>query len=207
MVEQTITRAEAKVRGFQRYFTGKPCKRGHVAERRTSGGNCVTCWAEWSVGHAQEMNAYRSKWNDANAEKSAARKRQWRLENPDKQRAATEAWNKANPGRMLARTRRWARLNPEKTAAKDSRRRALETKALGHHNAADLKRILRLQNHRCAYCKADFSVTKRHLDHIQPLALGGSNWPDNLQYLCAPCNLLKGAKDPVQFANERGLLL
>ena len=28
------TRAEAKARGLKRYFTGKPCKAGHVAERR-----------------------------------------------------------------------------------------------------------------------------------------------------------------------------
>ncbi len=35
------TRAEAIARGLPRYFTGKPCQRGHVAERKTSGGNCV----------------------------------------------------------------------------------------------------------------------------------------------------------------------
>jgi hypothetical protein len=37
-----ITRKEALAQGLKRYFTGKPCKRGHVAERSTSAG-CYTC--------------------------------------------------------------------------------------------------------------------------------------------------------------------
>ncbi len=46
-----ITRAQAKAQGLKRYFTGKPCKRGHVAEARIGGG-CVECIsinnARWS---------------------------------------------------------------------------------------------------------------------------------------------------------------
>ena len=40
---QIITRKEAKAAGLQRYFTGKPCKRGHVSERLTAGGTCQEC--------------------------------------------------------------------------------------------------------------------------------------------------------------------
>ena len=35
-----------------------------------------------------------------------------------------------------------------------------------------------------------------HVDHIMPLARGGPNTLDNLQLLCARCNLAKGAKVP-----------
>lgn len=56
----TISRAEAKARGLKRYFTGIPCKHGHVEERNASDSACVECrsimnkarptypWAEWS---------------------------------------------------------------------------------------------------------------------------------------------------------------
>lgn len=42
-----ISREHAKRLGLKRYFTGKPCKSGHVAERFTfSNGKCVTCAAD-----------------------------------------------------------------------------------------------------------------------------------------------------------------
>lgn len=37
------TRAEALALGLSRYFTGKPCKHGHVAERSVSSRSCVEC--------------------------------------------------------------------------------------------------------------------------------------------------------------------
>jgi hypothetical protein len=38
-----ITRKEAASTGLKLYFTGKPCKRGHIVQRRTSPGTCVEC--------------------------------------------------------------------------------------------------------------------------------------------------------------------
>jgi hypothetical protein len=38
-----ISRAEAKRRGLNRYFTGKPCKHGHLGDRRTRNGECHQC--------------------------------------------------------------------------------------------------------------------------------------------------------------------
>tara|TARA_R110000782_G_C14715834_1_gene403672 strand:- start:6 stop:872 length:867 start_codon:yes stop_codon:yes gene_type:complete len=41
---QIITRKEAREKGLSRYFTGKPCKHGHVAERYVSHNRpCVVC--------------------------------------------------------------------------------------------------------------------------------------------------------------------
>jgi transcriptional regulator with XRE-family HTH domain len=37
------TRQQARDRGLGKYMTGKPCKHGHVAERRTDTGNCTEC--------------------------------------------------------------------------------------------------------------------------------------------------------------------
>lgn len=38
-----ITRSEASQVGAKRYFTGSPCRQGHIAERRTTTGFCVLC--------------------------------------------------------------------------------------------------------------------------------------------------------------------
>jgi len=40
-----ISCKDAKAQGLKRYFTGKACKRGHIAERNVTGG-CVICAAE-----------------------------------------------------------------------------------------------------------------------------------------------------------------
>jgi hypothetical protein len=43
------TRAEAKATGAKYYFTGEPCKHGHVAARKTKGA-CVECLkVEWQA--------------------------------------------------------------------------------------------------------------------------------------------------------------
>jgi hypothetical protein len=38
-----VTRKSAKAQGLKRYFTGRPCKNGHVDERFTSVSTCLSC--------------------------------------------------------------------------------------------------------------------------------------------------------------------
>lgn len=40
---KVISRAEAKSQGLKYYFTGKPCKHGHVSKRLLSNKNCWDC--------------------------------------------------------------------------------------------------------------------------------------------------------------------
>lgn len=40
---KVITREQAKTNGLKRFYTGKPCKRGHVCERFTGNRTCVLC--------------------------------------------------------------------------------------------------------------------------------------------------------------------
>lgn len=42
-VEGTIPRHIAKKNGLSTYFTGRPCKHGHVNRRRTINGTCIEC--------------------------------------------------------------------------------------------------------------------------------------------------------------------
>lgn len=97
--------------------------------------------------------------------------------------------------------------NPERYRAADSRKRAYRMAAPGHHSAADINSIRQAQRDRCAYCPKKLSLVKWHVDHIQPLSRGGTNYRNNLQILCAPCNQAKYAKDPIDFARSLGRLL
>lgn len=46
----------------------------------------------------------------------------------------------------------------------------------------------------CRYCKEP--VTTFHVDHIVPVARGGTDRPKNLALSCVPCNLKKAARTP-----------
>ena len=49
------------------------------------------------------------------------------------------------------------------------------------------------QDGKCADCGKDFEFRQMHGDHIWPWKDGGTTEDDNLQMLCKPCNLRKGA--------------
>jgi 5-methylcytosine-specific restriction endonuclease McrA len=51
-----------------------------------------------------------------------------------------------------------------------------------------IKEVFSRDEHVCRYCG---STDNLEIDHIIPLALGGSNDPDNLQILCKKCNRKK----------------
>jgi 5-methylcytosine-specific restriction endonuclease McrA len=64
----------------------------------------------------------------------------------------------------------------------------------GDLSAAKLRRrVEKRANWRCEYCHAPQRVSgyRFHLEHIVPIAQGGSDAPDNRALACATCNLAK----------------
>jgi 5-methylcytosine-specific restriction endonuclease McrA len=140
-------------------------------------------------------------WRAANPERAAAYDKAWYEANRERQAAHYAA----NKGRYAANDKAWRIAHPEAAQALAAKRRARKRNAEGSYTAADTKRLRAEQGDRCAHCKAALRG-KGHVDHVQPLSKGGSNWPDNLQLLCGPCNLSKHAKDPVQHIAARGIV-
>jgi hypothetical protein len=50
---EPITKDEAKAKGLRFYFTGRVCRRGHVAQRYVSTGNCQECAIPYSKAHRE----------------------------------------------------------------------------------------------------------------------------------------------------------
>lgn len=62
----------------------------------------------------------------------------------------------------------------------------------GNSLYALMKRFERDNPRVCAQCKREGRVSYgAELDHITPLHLGGSNAPENMQWLCMPCHKVK----------------
>jgi HNH endonuclease len=58
--------------------------------------------------------------------------------------------------------------------------------------------VLRRDNHACRYCGASAPDAKLTVDHVVPVALGGSNEPANLVTACVDCNAGKSSSSPDQ---------
>jgi 5-methylcytosine-specific restriction endonuclease McrA len=195
--------------GAARLFDMKLCSKcsverplsGFKRDRRKPSGFasiCKTCSvaeaAKWRGTHKEHVTRYTRERDARYAIERRARKRKPRKQATGKRpshAAYQKAWEAANPQKMLIIWRN---------------KRAKRAGAEGTHTRADIERIERAQKSRCAYCRTKLG-RKRHVDHIQPIARGGSNWPHNLQLLCVPCNMQKLAQDPVVFAQTIGLLV
>lgn len=56
--------------------------------------------------------------------------------------------------------------------------------------------VLRRDDHRCRYCGASAPDAKLTVDHVVPVALGGSDDPSNLVTACRDCNAGKTSTAP-----------
>jgi hypothetical protein len=84
MLQQVITRQEALKNNIRRYFTGKPCKREHIAERNTSSGTCSECI---TLANKIFSSLYPEKKKEKNLAYRLKKKREY-AENPEKFRKA-----------------------------------------------------------------------------------------------------------------------
>jgi 5-methylcytosine-specific restriction endonuclease McrA len=167
--------------------------------------------AEWAQANAELLKAKREaqkdhrsllfkNWVERNKDRLVAKRKSQYHRDPAAARAKAAAYRAQHPDRIAA----YKSANKDKIKAYWHKRRARQF-AGGAHTPDDINRIRRLQKNKCAACAERLSKT--HIDHVMPLAKGGSNDPSNIQLLCPTCNLRKGAKHPVDFMQQLGRLL
>ncbi|MBV8664615.1 MAG: HNH endonuclease [Hyphomicrobiales bacterium] len=203
-------RSDAIALGIKHYFTGKPCKRGHLAKRQSESGVCVECnysrglaWRRDRPGFSAESD---KAWRDANRGKVRKYKLESYYNNRESYRERFRAYYVENKSEMNEASRKWRVDNPDKALANHHKRRARKERAAGSHSHLDVERIRKSQRDRCACCRSSLKGGG-HVDHIIALSKGGSNWARNLQLLCQPCNNSKHNRDPVEFMQSRGFLI
>ena len=215
-----ITRSEARQLGAKRYFTGVPCLRGHISQRSVANGICVECTLR-SPDRVDDLRA-------AIAIKKAARDANepiYFIGRPCKHGhysprftsngacvKCAKMWRSSNRSICNKYSAEWVERNPEKAKLMSrvgaSNRRARKIASGGHHTLDEVMLLLRRQRYLCANPLCRVSIRKEfHEDHIVPIVLGGTSDIRNIQLLCPPCNLKKGSKDPIVWAQQNGLLL
>jgi 5-methylcytosine-specific restriction endonuclease McrA len=151
-------------------------------------------------------NAANKLWLELNKERATELAREYYRQNRDRILERSNKRYEEKGEEIRARLTAYRAAYPERRRAIDARMRVKRLSAPGSHTAADISNLMKLQRGKCVVCKCNIRKSY-HVDHIQPLAKGGSNDRDNLQLLCPPCNKRKHARDPIEFMKKQGFLL
>lgn len=184
------TRAEAKAAGAKYYFTGEPCKHGHIAPRKTKGA-CVECLkVEWAKGNETRAEYFRE-YNKSDAGQKAKR------EYYEKNRAAViaRAANRPVDERYRAKLR-YKQDNPDLYKELVSLRRRRFRQATPKWLTSEDRLEIRLK-YRLAIELTRRTGVRHAVDHITPLlgeTVCGLHVPWNLEVLTQEENLRKSNK-------------
>jgi len=187
-----MNRQDAIKKGEMFYFTGVPCKRGHIAPRRTANSTCEECakllWstmgkyvAKWNTDNKGRKAEWWKKYYIANHESRLVKCREYRLKNPEKGALNQARWNAANTARRNT-------LTAEYRTGKDKRTPIWLTE--DDHWMME-------QAYDLAALRTKMLGFPWHVDHVIPLRgrrVSGLHTPLNLQVIPAVENLKKGNK-------------
>lgn len=184
------TRKEAQLLGATHYFTGEPCKHGHIALRKTK-GVCVECMkVEWKealqkratyfaeYNKREEVKDRKNDWYLAHREQVIARSQARPTE--DKQ-AYRNAWKIKNPTQVLADTKARRRKHRQATPPWLTRKQKSEIRHL----------------YQIAITMSCTTGEQYVVDHIIPLrgnGVSGLHVPWNLRVVTREENLAKSNK-------------
>ncbi len=207
------TKAEARDLGLPRFFTGKPCKRNHVAERRSACGTCIDCARiaeeKYRNNNIEGCRKSQTRWRENNREIAGERVKQCRIANPEPSRRAAKKFYDANPDKCRKSSNDWRTKN---------KKRALKTTAEWRKNNRARCRALTMLRHaakrhatppwltqeqldemaliyECAELCTQLTGVEHEVDHEEPLQgkdRCGLHIPKNLQVMPASENRSKG---------------
>ena len=203
----------AKKQGLKRYFTGKPCIKGHLSERIVNTRRCAECARlnrKKNYDENKERNElYRRKYLTENKEDLYAKGVVYRKKNKDIRAAKNKAYREKNKHKIALKDKQYRIKNPYKDFIRKTLRRMEE--------AVNKERVSRAELS-LGYTQKQFKQhielmfiqgmswknrSEWHIDHIKPISLflkeGVTdikiiNSLVNLQPLWAKDNLTKGCK-------------
>lgn len=131
-------------------------------------------------------------------EANNAHSRAWYANHREAHLENNRRWHKAHPEARKEHRRKWSKANPEKVRENGARRRARKMNA--YVAPVDREAIYKRDNYTCQLCGELVEMDEQHphpmspvIDHILPLARGGTHEPRNVQLTHSLCNQKKGA--------------
>jgi 5-methylcytosine-specific restriction endonuclease McrA len=181
------SRAEAKATGAKYYFTGEPCKHGHVAPRKTK-GSCVECLkVEWEQNNTKRAEYFRQ-YNSSDAGKEAKREYYERNREIVIARAAARPLSEKRIGQKAWKDRNvlWVRAD---TKNRRRKHRQATPPWLTRSQKAEMRELYKI-----AITMTKTTGERYVVDHIVPLRsefVCGLHVPWNLRVITQEENLKK----------------
>jgi len=217
-----ITRKDALAQGLTHYFTGKPCKRGHIAARYVKTRSCTECTADHNAAfyaaNPGKSTEYSQRWQAKNPDKVKAAESRRVRHRTDEVRARELAYRQRTKDERREYRRQWQanrmavdpsfRLRSNLASLiNTSIRKQFGAKASRTHDligctVAELRQHLEAQFTN-GMSWENYGRSGWHIDHIRPCASFDLSDPEqqrqcfhytNLQPLWAADNIRKGAK-------------
>ena len=184
------TRLEAKATGVKYYFTGIPCKHGHVALRKTK-GSCVECVKAEYKQPSQRRLAYLAEYNKKESTKEA--KHEWYQRNKDVviAKAKTQPAHVKREYRNAWKERSKLQVRAD-TKVRRRKHREATPKWLTRKQKTEMRRIYEI-----AITMTQTTGEQYVVDHIVPLrspVVCGLHVPWNLRVITQTENLKKSNK-------------
>ena len=155
---------------------------------------CKVCTREvnrrYDESRQEYLREYHKEYYRKNRAAINARHRKHYEENKEAYALWNAKWARENRERMRELRRQWSLRHPGKSREDAKIRR--ERCSLAEGVTLDEQRQARWDYYggKCYLCGDDAT----EMDHVIPIARGGSNWPANLRPACRSCNSQKGAK-------------
>ena len=194
-----ITRKEAKEFGLKRYYTGKPCKWGHISERLMMGG-CIECRREDKYKDLDRRRRKKTSYVKKAAE--------YRQKNKEKIKQHQSQKYHNNKEYYQKRAAKYYQKNKEKI--KNNSKKYWENNKEYYHRKSILRLVLIKEVTPLWYEKEKINklyklrdlMTKTwgvqfHIDHIVPLQhdkVCGLHCLDNLRPMIGTLNIAKSNK-------------
>lgn len=155
------TREQACQEGSKAYFTGLPCKHGHIAKRWTATGNCSTCQRNrtnsWQINNPEKYLAYRNsdarkKSSNESVKRYYAKNKEYYSNKNAKRRAdklqATTVWGQEGVEDFYKKAKELEKMNPTVKFHVDHIVPLVGKNVCGLHNRFNLQVLTELQNKR-----------------------------------------------------------
>lgn len=143
-------------------------------------------------GHREDEKERARLWRTGNAERHRQYTKNWISKNSERVKEYKQVYRSTNFEKIREFSKKWKGLNWEKVLTWSRTRRAKKKGNGGTITATEWQSVLEKYSNKCLY--PGCNRTDIQMDHVVPLALGGTHTIDNVQPLCKHHNNSKGIK-------------